>query len=138
MEWVAVDSEPEGLRYLMLACRVRKVVDKHMIGSDLSLARWKVLEILEGGGRDSAPADGAVRRRSSKVLPARVTHPLARVATADAHRYAPPAAVHTYRLAGIWTRRTGELQLAGMRSGAGTVEAVCMSLDELPDALPNR
>src|ERR1700738_1568875 len=34
----------------MLAYRVRKVVDKHMISSGLSLARWKVLEILEGKG----------------------------------------------------------------------------------------
>jgi DNA-binding MarR family transcriptional regulator len=49
---VAVDSEPErlGLRYLTLAYRVRKVVDKHMIASGLSLARWKVLETLEGKG----------------------------------------------------------------------------------------
>jgi DNA-binding MarR family transcriptional regulator len=49
---VAVDSEPErlGLRYLTLAYRVRKVVDKHMITSGLSLARWKVLEILDGKG----------------------------------------------------------------------------------------
>ena len=49
---MADDSEPErlGLRYLMLAYRVRKVVDKHMISSGLSLARWKVLEILEGKG----------------------------------------------------------------------------------------
>ena len=46
------DSVPErlGLRYLTLAYRVRKVVDKHMISSGLSLARWKVLEILEGKG----------------------------------------------------------------------------------------
>jgi DNA-binding MarR family transcriptional regulator len=45
-------SEPErlGLRYLTLAYRVRKVVDKHMISSGLSLARWKVLEILDGKG----------------------------------------------------------------------------------------
>jgi len=49
---VADDSEPErlGLRYLTLAYRVRKVVDKHMIASGLSLARWKVLEILQGTG----------------------------------------------------------------------------------------
>ena len=49
---MAVDSEPErlGLRYLALAYRVRKVVDKHMISSGLSLARWKVLEILDGKG----------------------------------------------------------------------------------------
>jgi DNA-binding MarR family transcriptional regulator len=49
---VADDSEPEqlGLRYLTLAYRVRKVVDKHMSTSGLSLARWKVLEILDGKG----------------------------------------------------------------------------------------
>src|ERR1700737_1632624 len=49
---MADDSEPErlGLRYLTLAYRVRKVVDKHMIASGLSLARWKVLEILAGKG----------------------------------------------------------------------------------------
>ena len=52
MVTVADDSEPErlGLRYLTLAYRVRKVVDKHMIASGLSLARWKVLEILQGTG----------------------------------------------------------------------------------------
>ena len=49
---MADDSEPErlGLRYLTLAYRGRKVVDKHMISSGLSLARWKVLEILDGKG----------------------------------------------------------------------------------------
>jgi DNA-binding MarR family transcriptional regulator len=49
---IVPDSEPErlGLRYLTLAYRVRKVVDKHMISSGLSLARWKVLEILDGKG----------------------------------------------------------------------------------------
>jgi DNA-binding MarR family transcriptional regulator len=49
---VADGAEPErlGLRYLTLAYRVRKVVDKHMIASGLSLARWKVLEILDGKG----------------------------------------------------------------------------------------
>jgi DNA-binding MarR family transcriptional regulator len=49
---MADDSEPErlGLRYLTLAYRVRKVVDKHMVTSGLSLARWKVLEILDGKG----------------------------------------------------------------------------------------
>jgi DNA-binding MarR family transcriptional regulator len=49
---VADDSEPErvGLRYLTLAYQVRKVVDKHMVTSGLSLARWKVLEILDGKG----------------------------------------------------------------------------------------
>jgi DNA-binding MarR family transcriptional regulator len=49
---VADDSDPErlGLRYLTLAYRVRKVVDKHMITSGLSLARWKVLEILDAKG----------------------------------------------------------------------------------------
>jgi DNA-binding MarR family transcriptional regulator len=49
---VVDDSEPErlGLQYLTLAYRVRKIVDKHMISSGLSLARWKVLETLEGKG----------------------------------------------------------------------------------------
>jgi DNA-binding MarR family transcriptional regulator len=49
---VADGSEPErlGLRYLTVAYRVRKVVDKHMISSGLSLARWKVLETLHGTG----------------------------------------------------------------------------------------
>jgi hypothetical protein len=45
---------------------------------------------------------------------------LADVATADAHQYVPPAAIHTYRLAGIGAAVLTELQLAGMRSGAGT------------------
>jgi DNA-binding MarR family transcriptional regulator len=55
---VAVDLEPErlGLRYLSLADRVRKVADKHMITRGLSLARWKVLEILD--------AKGAIRQRA--------------------------------------------------------------------------
>lgn len=46
------DYKPErvGLRYLNLACRIRKVVDKHMVASGLSLARWTVLEILDGKG----------------------------------------------------------------------------------------
>ena len=49
---MADGSEPErlGLRYLTVAYRVRKVVDKHMISSGLSLARWKVLETLHGTG----------------------------------------------------------------------------------------
>jgi DNA-binding MarR family transcriptional regulator len=49
---VGDDAAPDrvGLRYLALAHRVRKVIDKHMIGSGLSLARWKVLEVLEGNG----------------------------------------------------------------------------------------
>jgi hypothetical protein len=42
------------------------------------------------------------------------------VATADAHQDIPPAAIHTYRLAGIRAAVLAELQLAGMRSGAGT------------------
>ncbi|MDT5410385.1 MAG: hypothetical protein QOG14_2605 [Mycobacterium sp.] len=52
MVTVANDSEPGrlGLRYLTLAYRVRKVVDKHMVTSGLSLARWKVLEILDAKG----------------------------------------------------------------------------------------
>ncbi|MDT7762877.1 MAG: hypothetical protein QOC63_2297, partial [Mycobacterium sp.] len=46
------DYKPErlGLQYLNLAYRIRKVVDKHMVTSGLSLARWKVLEILDGKG----------------------------------------------------------------------------------------
>ena len=46
------DYKPErlGLQYLNLAHRIRKVVDKHMVTSGLSLARWKVLEILDGKG----------------------------------------------------------------------------------------
>jgi DNA-binding MarR family transcriptional regulator len=49
---VADGSEPErlGLRYLVLAQQVRKVLDKHMVSNGLSLARWKVLEVLEGAG----------------------------------------------------------------------------------------
>jgi DNA-binding MarR family transcriptional regulator len=49
---VVDDAEPErlGLRYLTVAYRVRKVVDKHMITSGLSLARWKMLEILDAKG----------------------------------------------------------------------------------------
>jgi len=49
---VSDGSEPErlGLRYLVLAQQVRKVLDKHMVSSGLSLARWKVLEVLEGTG----------------------------------------------------------------------------------------
>ena len=45
-------SEPErlGLRYLVLAQQVRKVLDKHMVSNGLSLARWKVLEVLDGTG----------------------------------------------------------------------------------------
>jgi DNA-binding MarR family transcriptional regulator len=39
-----------GLRYLVLAQRVRKTLDRHMLASGLSLARWKVLEVLEGKG----------------------------------------------------------------------------------------
>jgi DNA-binding MarR family transcriptional regulator len=49
---VADGSEPErvGLRYLVLAQQVRKVLDKHMVSNGLSLARWKVLEVLDGTG----------------------------------------------------------------------------------------
>jgi len=49
---VVDDYKPErlGLQYLNLAYRIRKVVDKHMVTSGLSLARWKVLEILDGKG----------------------------------------------------------------------------------------
>jgi DNA-binding MarR family transcriptional regulator len=46
------DSEPErvGLRYLSLAYRLRKVLDEHMVTSGLSLARTKVLQVLERYG----------------------------------------------------------------------------------------
>jgi DNA-binding MarR family transcriptional regulator len=49
---VGDDSAPAavGLRYLVLAQRVRKTLDRHMLASGLSLARWKVLEVLEGKG----------------------------------------------------------------------------------------
>jgi DNA-binding MarR family transcriptional regulator len=49
---VGDDSAPAavGLRYLVLAQRVRKTLDRHMLASGLSLARWKVLEVLEGHG----------------------------------------------------------------------------------------
>jgi DNA-binding MarR family transcriptional regulator len=49
---MADDSEPErvGLRYLSLAYRVRKVLDEHMVTSGLSLARWKVLQVLDRTG----------------------------------------------------------------------------------------
>jgi DNA-binding MarR family transcriptional regulator len=49
---VSDGSEPErlGLRYLVLAQQVRKVLDKYMVSSGLSLARWKVLEVLDGTG----------------------------------------------------------------------------------------
>jgi DNA-binding MarR family transcriptional regulator len=39
-----------GLRYLTVAYQVRKVLDEHMTASGLSLARWKVLEVLERNG----------------------------------------------------------------------------------------
>jgi len=43
------DSDPErvGLRYLSVAYQVRKVLDEHMVTSGLSLARWKVLQVLD-------------------------------------------------------------------------------------------
>lgn len=46
------EFEPErvGLRYLSLAHRVRKVLDEHMVTSGLSLARTKVLQVLEANG----------------------------------------------------------------------------------------
>jgi DNA-binding MarR family transcriptional regulator len=46
------DSEPGrvGLRYLAVAYRVRKVLDGHMVTSGLSLARSKVLQILDREG----------------------------------------------------------------------------------------
>jgi DNA-binding MarR family transcriptional regulator len=49
---MAGDSEPGpvGLRYLAVAYRVRKVLDGHMVSSGLSLARSKVLGILDREG----------------------------------------------------------------------------------------
>jgi DNA-binding MarR family transcriptional regulator len=46
------DSEPQrvGLRYLALAYRVRRALDEHMIASGLSLARSKVLGVLDQKG----------------------------------------------------------------------------------------
>jgi DNA-binding MarR family transcriptional regulator len=49
---MAGDSEPGrvGLRYLAVAYRVRKVLDGHMVTNGLSLARSKVLQILDREG----------------------------------------------------------------------------------------
>ena len=49
---MADDLEPErvGLRYLSLAYRVRKVLDEHMLTSGVSLARTKVLQVLDRKG----------------------------------------------------------------------------------------
>jgi DNA-binding MarR family transcriptional regulator len=46
---MADDVEPErvGLRYLSVAYRVRKVLDEQMTAGGLSLARTKVLQVLE-------------------------------------------------------------------------------------------
>jgi hypothetical protein len=46
---MADHSGPEqvGLRHLSVAYRVRKVLDEQMITSGLSLARTKVLQVLE-------------------------------------------------------------------------------------------
>jgi len=58
---VADDSEPGrvGLRYLSVAYRVRKVLDENMVASGLSLARTKVLQVLERKGslRQASLAD---------------------------------------------------------------------------------
>lgn len=35
-----------GLRYLMTSAKVRRVVDEHMAGSGVSLARTKILQVL--------------------------------------------------------------------------------------------
>jgi DNA-binding MarR family transcriptional regulator len=55
-------SAPErvGLRYLAVAYWVEKMLDDQMTAGGLSLARWKVLEVLEGQGsiRQKALADG--------------------------------------------------------------------------------
>jgi DNA-binding MarR family transcriptional regulator len=49
---MADGSEPDqvGLRFLSQAYRVRKVLDEHMIASGLSLARTKVLQVLDRTG----------------------------------------------------------------------------------------
>lgn len=39
-----------GLHYLSVAYRVRKVLDEHMVTSGLSLARTKLLQVLERSG----------------------------------------------------------------------------------------
>jgi DNA-binding MarR family transcriptional regulator len=46
------DAEPGrvGLHYLAVAYRVRKVLDGHMVSNGLSLARSKVLQILDREG----------------------------------------------------------------------------------------
>jgi DNA-binding MarR family transcriptional regulator len=48
MQCRCMSPKPEqaGLRYLVLAQQLRKVLDKHMVDSGLSQARWKVLEVL--------------------------------------------------------------------------------------------
>jgi DNA-binding MarR family transcriptional regulator len=47
---MAAAPEQVGLRYLSLAYRVRKVLDEHMASSGVSLARMKVLEVLNRTG----------------------------------------------------------------------------------------
>ncbi|GAA4232370.1 hypothetical protein GCM10023075_46320 [Streptosporangium album] len=44
------EAERVGLRYLSSAYRVRRVVDEHMMASGLSLARAKVLQVLDQKG----------------------------------------------------------------------------------------
>jgi DNA-binding MarR family transcriptional regulator len=44
------EADRIGLKYLALAYRVRKVLDEHMIGGGLSLARAKVLQVLQKRG----------------------------------------------------------------------------------------
>jgi DNA-binding MarR family transcriptional regulator len=44
------ESQRVGLRYLSVAYRVRRVLDEHMISSGLSLARAKVLQVLDENG----------------------------------------------------------------------------------------
>jgi DNA-binding MarR family transcriptional regulator len=55
-------SAPErvGLRYLAVGYWVEKMLDDQMTASGLSLARWKVLAVLEGSGsiRQKSLADG--------------------------------------------------------------------------------
>jgi DNA-binding MarR family transcriptional regulator len=44
------ESQRVGLRYLSVAYQVRKVLDERMVGSGLSLARAKVLQVLDENG----------------------------------------------------------------------------------------
>jgi DNA-binding MarR family transcriptional regulator len=45
-----VQAEQVGLRYLAVAYRLRKVLDEQMTAAGLSLARTKVLQVLDGQG----------------------------------------------------------------------------------------